>query len=167
MKWGRKATGGPRRTGRVRRRPAWLAELDALRADELSRPAAPLTDRAALQARKWTLLHDGICAHPFTVGTHLPRHEQWLTTRALVRELGIDEPELIDWMAQQAEIHRHLALGIPDLRPRKDGPCHAVLVDHLAKRRFKALAVYRWHLAADADGGPAGYGEPTAAGRDQ
>ena len=64
------------------------------------------------------------------------------------------ELELLDWALQQAEIAHNLEHGVRDLRPRKNGPGHGLLLEYAANRKRKALAVL--HFAkSGADAGVA------------
>ncbi len=66
----------------------------------------------------------------------------------------LGDPEAAAWVGEPAEIADNLARGIRDMRPRKGGPRHFLLVEYASNRRRKANAVYRFTLAekeADAD----------------
>ncbi len=67
-----------------------------------------------------------------------------------MRALG--EIELLDWALLQAEIAENLARGIRDMRPRKNGPCHCLLLEYVANRKRKALAVLRFAKASEEEG---------------
>lgn len=143
------------RPGRCRprgARPPWAAELaEILAAEEAQRTApVPERERTGLQHRKWRLLHKIVHGNPFQVSDRLPRHEQWMRVRDHVwRTIG--EWEMIDWLNLQIEVARNIAAGIQDLRPRKDGSCHEVLLEYVANRKRKALAIHHWAIAAEAD----------------
>ena len=110
--------------------------------------AAPVhtPTRAELQFRKWRLIHRHIHDTPFHTDQRLARSEQWRAAVDYVRDIG--EIELLDWVLQQVEIAGHLEQGIRDLRPRKNGPCHGLILEHVADRKRKAHAVCRWLRAA-------------------
>ncbi len=130
----------------------WVAELAAIRAAEAAQqngPEVSFPEKTALQYRKWSLIHEILQKRPFHVSEQLSRHGQWTRVRDYIIQ-EIAEPEIVDWLTQQIDIARHIAQGVSDLRPRKNGPCHAVLTEWIAARAHKALAVHRWALAADA-----------------
>ncbi len=106
--------------------------------------------RQELEFEKWRLIHKQVHQHPFTLPARLARSAQWREAANRIRELG--EIELLDWTLQQAEIADNLERGIQDLRPRKNGPCHALVLEYVANRKRKALAVLRF-AKAGADGG--------------
>lgn len=99
----------------------------------------------------WQAVFHFLEATPWRDRLRLKRSEQWRDVLPRVRDLG--EPELIDWVALQAEVAGNREKGIPDMRPRKDGPTYCVLLEHVANRQRKALAIVRWLRAADAEGG--------------
>ncbi len=47
-------------------------------------------------------------------------------------------------MLLQVEVTRNIERGVRDLRPRKIGPCHALLLEYVRDRKRKALAVHKW-----------------------
>ncbi|MEO5338038.1 MAG: hypothetical protein H7841_14270 [Magnetospirillum sp. WYHS-4] len=111
---------------------------------------------AEVQARKWTAIRSYFAEHPFVVSDRLSRAEQWRRAAGHIKDV-LDEPELVEWTATQAEIARHRAEGIQDLRPHGDGPCHADLMRWLRGKEYKALAVLGWLEAAEATGTGAGF----------
>ncbi len=122
-----------------------LAELRAVRAEEVSSETLAATHevRAEIQHRKWRVIHKLLRDNPFTVGTAHPRAEQWRRVRDHVK-LTLDEPEVTEWVILQMEVAANRAAGIADLRPRKNGPCYALLMEFVRDRKRKALAVLRW-----------------------
>lgn len=120
-------------------------ELEAIRIEERSpaHASASYEERAALQLRKWRLLHKYVRDHPFHVPESLPRSEQWARVLDHVKR-ALGEPEVDDWVIQQRDVADNLARGVHDLRPRKNGPCHALLLEFVRDRKRKALAVLRW-----------------------
>ena len=72
---------------------------------------------------------------------NLPRAEQWL--RAAPGSATSEEPEIDAWIDQQVETATHRATDNPDLGPRKDGPCHDLLLEYVANRKRMAQAVSR------------------------
>ena len=103
-----------------------------------------------LEFEKWRLIHKQVHQHPFTLAARLARAAQWREAANRIRDLG--EVELLDWTLQQAEIADNLERGIQDLRPRKNGPCHALVLEYLANRKRKALAVLRFAKDGEDDG---------------
>ena len=103
-----------------------------------------------VEFEKWRLIHRYVHDHPFRARRRLPRAEPWREAANRVRAL--DETELIDWAVLQAEIADNLARGIRDMRPRKTGSCHGLLLDYVANRKRKALAVPRFAKASEEDG---------------
>lgn len=108
---------------------------------------ASVAAKADLQFQKWRLIHKFIHAHPFPTKTRLCRSEQWMDAARHVRDIA--EVEVLDWVLLQAEVARNLEKGVQDLRPRKNGPCHELLLEYVGNRKRKALAVYKWAAAAD------------------
>jgi hypothetical protein len=106
--------------------------------------------RQQLEFEKWRLIHKQVHQHPFTLPARLKRATQWREAANRIRDLG--EVGLLDWTLQQAEIADNLERGIQDLRPRKNGPCHALVLEYVANRKRKALAVLRFARAGK-DGG--------------
>jgi hypothetical protein len=106
--------------------------------------------RQQLEFEKWRLIHKQVHRQPFTLAARLTRAAQWREAANRIRDLG--EVELLDWTLQQAEIADNLERGIQDLRPRKNGPCHALVLEYLANRKRKALAVLHFAKAGE-DGG--------------
>ncbi|MHA1152306.1 MAG: hypothetical protein ACTSQ7_06505 [Alphaproteobacteria bacterium] len=106
--------------------------------------------RQELEFEKWRLIHKQVHQHPFTLPARLARAAQWRETANRIRDLG--EIELLDWTLQQAEIAHNLERGIQDMRPRKDGPCHVLVLEYVANRKRKALAVLRFAKAGEEDG---------------
>ncbi len=102
--------------------------------------------RTELHVRRWRLIHKYVHGHPFTTAAHLPRSEQWRGVVDYVHDIG--DQELIDWVVIQIDVARNREHGIPDLRPRKNGPCHPLVLEYVVDRKRKALAVQKWALAA-------------------
>ncbi len=106
--------------------------------------------RQELEFEKWRLIHKQMHQHPFTLPSRLARSAQWREAANRIRDLG--EVELLDWTLQQAEIAHNLERGIQDLRPRKNGACHALVLEYVANRKRKALAVLHFAKAGENDG---------------
>jgi hypothetical protein len=100
-----------------------------------------------LEFEKWRLIHKHLHQHLFAVSERLARSAQWREAANRIRDLG--EMELLDWTLQQAEIAGNLERGIQDLRPRRNGPCHALVLEYVANRKRKALAVLRFARAGE------------------
>lgn len=129
----------------------WKAMIGEIRdiKDRESAPGfedSPVLDRCELQLRKWRLIHKHVHGHPFRDRPRTCRSEQWRDAADRVRDLF--EPELLDWALEQAEVARNIERGVQDLRPRKCGPCHKQLLGYANNRKRKALALYKWALAA-------------------
>lgn len=105
----------------------------------------------ALQAEKWMLLCELVSRSPFATRQTLSPSAQWLEAARRLRDLA-PAAELIDWALLQADIARNHERGVRDLRPHKDGPCHALVLDYVTMRRDKAQVVLRWAQAAGASG---------------
>lgn len=125
--------------------PGWPKALEAVYRDEerVLNSASSYEARAEVQLRKWRILHRHLRDHPFEVSESLPRAEQWRRVLDHVKR-SLGERDVIDWVILQREVAANLAAGIQDLRPRKNGPCHALLLEFVADRKRKALAVLRW-----------------------
>lgn len=123
------------------------AEVRALLDEEqaLSGSGAYLA-RTELHVRRWRLIHKYVHAHAFSTPAHPPRSEQWRGVIDYVHNIG--DSELIDWVVIQIDVARNRENGIPDLRPRKNGPCHPLVLEYVVDRKRKALAVHKWALAA-------------------
>jgi hypothetical protein len=104
--------------------------------------------RQELEFRKWRLLHKAVHRRRFVIEPDLSRAQQWRRARDHVADL--EEPEVEAWIDQQVEIAAHRAAGIEDLRPRKDGPCQALLLEYVGNRTRKARALLRWAQEATA-----------------
>jgi hypothetical protein len=122
-----------------------LDRLAALEGDEDAYLA-----RQELEFEKWRLIHKYVHQHPFATPARLARSAQWREAANRIRDLG--EVELLDWTLQQAEIADNLERGIRDLRPRKNGPCHALVLEYVGNRKRKALAVLHFARAGEDEG---------------
>ncbi len=126
----------------IREAVAHEAACDARDGDEIARRGA--------QFRKWRLIHKLVHGQPFRDRRRIPRSAQWSEALDRVRELR--DTELIDWVGLQIEVARNIEKGVRDLRPRKGGPTYLVLLEYVANRKRKALAVLHWAEAAEAEG---------------
>jgi hypothetical protein len=106
-------------------------------------PALSAEEQAAFQVRKWRIIHKFIHANPFHVSDTLPRSEQW---RRVLRHLkqSVDEAELTDWLIIQVDVAANIESGIRDLRPRRSEPCFELVLEYVANRKRKALAILKW-----------------------
>ncbi len=102
--------------------------------------------KSELQFRKWRLIQKYVHDTPFGTNARLARSDQWRQAVDYVRDIG--EIELLDWVLQQVQIASHLERDIRDMRPRKNGPCHPLILEYVADRKRKAHAVLRWVRAA-------------------
>lgn len=98
---------------------------------------------AELHLKKWRLIHQHLLERPFSVSQTPPRSEQWRRVRDHLKQT-LDERELLDWVIQQIDVAANLAVGVHEMRPRKNGPCYDVMMEWVANRRAKAEAVIRW-----------------------
>ncbi len=130
------------------RRPDLIRELDEIYAIAASPEArrAPDHVKCELEFRKWRHIHKLVHGDPFPTNATLARSDQWRRVVDYARKIG--EIEVLDWVLEQVEVARHLEQGIQDLRPRKNGPCHCLLLEYVSNRKRKAHAIYRWTLAA-------------------
>lgn len=103
--------------------------------------------RLKAEHRKWTAIDAYLRKHPFYISPRLARSRQWREALNKVRELR--EPELIDWICQQVHIASNLERGIRDMRPRRPGQCHEVILIYTKDRVNKAEVVLNWNEAAD------------------
>jgi len=99
-------------------------------------------ERMTLQFEKWRSIHKFVHGHGFDVSRHRLRSDQWRAAAAHIRDLG--EMELLDWVLLQAEVADNLHNGIQDMRPRKNGPCHHVMLEYVANRKRHARAVLQF-----------------------
>jgi hypothetical protein len=129
------------------KKPERLAEIQA-QARDAGAAALTASARADLQFRKWKAIEAFLVETPFHVSEAAPRGEQWRRVLRFVRTV-IGEEELEDWVREQAEIADNLAAGIRDLRPRKGGSCHRVLLIYVRDKARKAAAVRDWALGAE------------------
>ena len=121
---------------------AVVRRLGLSRAPQLGHAA-----RCRLELERWRLVEQLIGASPFATRTTLPRSRQWRDATERLRDAA-PCPELLDWLLLQAEVARNLERGVRDLRPRKDGPCHMLALQHAMSRRRKAEVVLGWAEAA-------------------
>ena len=130
-------------------RPGWPAGLAEVYEAEAS-PAVilgPPHVQAEAAFRKWRILHKYVRHRPFHPDPAAARAEQWRAVGGWLDE-NLGDPEVAAWVGEQADIADNLARGIRDMRPRKDGPCHCLLLEYVGNRKRKANAVYRFALAA-------------------
>lgn len=131
---------------------ALLAEIRDLVEIEQAPEAPSLSDvmRRELEFQKWRLMHKYVHDRPFRTRVSIRRSEQWREAMAILREIG--DPELNDWLLLQIEVARNIERGVRDLRPRKNGPCHPLVLEYVGNRKRKALAVLHFAKAAEAEG---------------
>ncbi len=112
---------------------------------------APASDEgAALKARlkSCTAVHRLVHAQPFHDDQAQLRSDQW--REVLQRFIDLKDAELTDWLALQIEVAQNIERGIPDTRPRKDGPTFLILLEFVANQKRKALAILHWFDGAQA-----------------
>ena len=141
-----------------RKRPADIERLHAraVEALALERQAATAqdgkTDQAANEAREaarlkagynaYSAVHRFIHAQPYHDDPSIARSAQWRQVLARFEDLGDDE--LNEWLKLQIDVAENIEAGIPDYRPRKDGPTFLILLEFVANRKRKALAILHW-----------------------
>ena len=108
---------------------------------------APVLTRCGQTLKKWRLIHKHFHAYSFPTKTRLKRSEQWRNAVQHVRDLN--DMEVLDWVLLQAEVAGNIERGVREMRPRKNGPCHDLLLEYVRNRKRKAMAVYKWALEAD------------------
>lgn len=107
-------------------------------------------ERHAMHLAKWRAIHGFLHKTPYRDRPGQKRSQQWSAVVERVRDLG--EIELIDWVLLQVDVARNLERGIQDMRPRKNGPTFLVMLEYVANRKRKALAILKWVKEADRDG---------------
>lgn len=107
-------------------------------------------ERYQWQLAKWRAIHRFMYQSPFRDRPGIKRSDQWRSVLDRVRGLG--EPELVDWVMLQVEVASNRERGLPDMRPRKNGPTFLVLLEYVANRKRKALALLKWAISADREG---------------
>ncbi len=107
-------------------------------------------ERAEFRFHKWQFIHKTIHDHPFSVRMNQPRAEQWREALNIIRDIG--EMELIDWVLLQVEVAQNLSNGIQDMRPRKGGQCHPLLLEYTGNRKRHALAVLHFAREGEKEG---------------
>jgi len=130
-------------TGEVRE---LVEREDAVRADRSAADPA----RYQAQLDKWRAIHRFLHRMPYRDRAGLKRSDQWAGVMERVRDLG--ERELVEWVLLQIEVARNREKGIPDMRPRKNGPTFLVMLEYVGNRKRKALALLKWAISADRDG---------------
>jgi hypothetical protein len=115
-----------------------------------STPNASDSERYHLQLAKWRAIHRFMYQTPYRDRPGIKRSDQWRAVLGRVRGLG--EPELVDWVMLQVEVASNRERGIPDMRPRKIGRTFLVLLEYVANRKRKALALLKWAISADREG---------------
>lgn len=120
------------------------------REQDLEGDESAYLERMRLQFEKWRYIHNFVHGHPFDVSRHRLRAGQWRAVMGHIRD--VDEIELIDWVLLQAEVADNLHNGIQDMRPRKGGPCHHVMLEYVANRKRHAKAVLTFAKAGAEDG---------------
>lgn len=117
-----------------------IAEIRAIIDREAD--ARPGLDKSRLQLEKWRLIHKHVHDNPFPTNARLSRADQWRAALDRIRDMG--DMDLLDWVLLQIEVAGNLERGVQDMRPRKGGPCHGLLMEFIRDRKRKALAVHKW-----------------------
>mgnify|MGYP001212166861 CR=1 FL=1 len=107
-------------------------------------------ERHALHLAKWRAIHNFMHKTPYRDKPGIKRSQQWSAVIDRVRDVG--ERELLDWVLLQVDVARNLEKGVQDMRPRKNGPTFLVMLEYVANRKRKALAILKWVKAAERDG---------------
>lgn len=115
-----------------------------------SQPHTLDIERHALHLAKWRAIHNFLHKTPYRDRPGARRSQQWSAVVDRVRDLG--EQELLDWVLLQVDVAKNLEKGVQDMRPRKNGPTFLVMLEYVANRKRKALAVLKWVKAAERDG---------------
>ena len=136
--------------------PSELAHLKtaihdiAARQDNTGDNKTSLRQVQALEFDKWRLIHKYIHSAPFNTRDSIDRSQQWRQAVPHVRDLG--EVDLLDWVLLQVQVARNLERGIQDMRPRKNGACHGLILEYVANRKRKAHAVLNWATEGEKHG---------------
>ncbi len=131
--------------------PRLLREIeDLLQQETRSAPGLSALERSRRQFEKWRLIHNYVHHTAFIDRPHTKRSRQWQDVIGYVHDIG--ELELIDWVRLQVEVASNLENGIQDMRPRKNGPCHGVMLEYVANRKRKARAVLRFAEDGEREG---------------
>ena len=143
-----RAVGHRVRGARPAPRPSWpsgLAEAYAARGtpETVNGPEHVAT---GIEVTVWRLLHKTIHHHPFHPDPALPRGDQWRRMRGHVDDI-LGDPEILAWVAEQAEICDNRDRGHHDWRPRKDGPRFDLLLEYVGNSKRTALAIHHFALA--------------------
>lgn len=106
--------------------------------------------RYQAQLETWRAIQRYMHSTPFRDRAGLRRSDQWRSVLNRVR--GLEQVELIDWVALQVEVAGNREKGIPDMRPRKNGHAFLVMLEYVGNRKRKALALLKWALEAEREG---------------
>ena len=87
-------------------------------------------------------VHRYVHAQPYHDDLDKARSSQWQVVLARFSSLG--DHELTEWLALQVEVATNIERGLPDHRPRKDGPTFLILLEFVANQKRKALAILHW-----------------------
>lgn len=115
--------------------------------NKLDETGAGIIEKCDLQLRKWRAIHKYLHDHPFPTKARVKRSEQWRDAVQYIRDMN--ELDVLDWVLLQAEVAGYIERGVREMRPRRKGPCHELLLEYARDRKRKALAVYKWSMAAD------------------
>lgn len=145
-------------TSAKRKRPADIDRMRALALQALTQERQAAASQAndvdgADEAAQLTAsyntssaVHRFIHAQPYHDDPAIARAAQWHEVLARFKDLG--DEELNDWLRLQIEVAANIEAGIPDHRPRKDGPTFLIMLEFVANRKRKALAVLHWFEGA-------------------
>lgn len=102
---------------------------------------------ANVSYNKWSQIHKYVRFSPFRDRQTATRSEQWRDTLNKLRDLR--DKDLIDWLSVNIEVAANIENGIREMRPRKNGPTFLVLLEYVANRKRKALAIL--HFATEGE----------------
>lgn len=106
----------------------------------------PAYVKTGIEFTKWRHLHKFIHAHPFHPDTAQSRGDQWRELRAFIAD-HLGDPDILAWISEQAEVNDNRDCGLHDWRPRKDDPCHELLLEWVGNKKRTALAIHHFALA--------------------
>ena len=129
-------------------KPERLEEIRRL-VDRLENEAESLDymQKCQLEFDKWQHIHKYIHDSPFRTNLRKKRSEQWREAVNEIRHIGDDE--LLEWCLLQVEVAGNIERGVREMRPRKNGPCHPLIMEYTGNRKRKALAIL--HFAREGD----------------
>ena len=136
------------RPNRARNEALKMGILDLLKREgELAARDDADLEKSEIQFDKWRLIHKYLHANPYRDRLNAKRSTQWREAVEQIR--GLRDQEFTDWVCLQIEVAGNIENGIHEMRPRKGGPTYLVMLEYVANRKRKALAVL--HFARDGE----------------